>query len=143
MQTKIQNRLRTDGFRKGIRRCTPRNPRRTCLPKSAHRALECLVPIGVDPQLSLSKERPHSLMRTDGKAEIQHYVPQVLLRLHASDPSAKKGSEQIWCFDKHTDKMFPANIRGVLAGTRFYEIEANGQSLSLEEPLSDIEGRLG
>jgi len=49
-------------------------------------------------------------------------VPQVLLRLHASDPSAKKGSEQIWCFDKHTDKMFPANIRGVLAGTRFYEV---------------------
>jgi hypothetical protein len=81
-------------------------------------------------------------MRTDGKAEVQHYVPPVLLRLHASDPSAKKGSEQIWCFDKQTDKMFPANIRGVLAGTRFYEVEVNGQALSLEEPLSDIEGRL-
>jgi hypothetical protein len=81
-------------------------------------------------------------MRTDGKAEVQHYVPQVLLRLHASNPSAKRGSEQIWCFDKHTDRMFPANIRGVLAGSRFYEVEVNGQRLSLEEPLSDIEGRL-
>jgi hypothetical protein len=81
-------------------------------------------------------------MRTDGKAEVQHYVPQVLLRLHASDPSAKKGSEQIWCFDKQTDKMFPANIRGVLAVTRFYEVEVNGQTLSLEEPLSEIEGKL-
>jgi hypothetical protein len=88
-------------------------------------------------------ERQHSRMRTDGKAEVQHYVPQVLLRLHASDPSAKKGSEQIWCFDKHTDRMFPANIRGVLAGSRFYEVEVNGETLSLEEPLSDIEARLG
>ncbi len=81
-------------------------------------------------------------MRADGKAELQHYVPQVLLRLHASDPSAKKGSQQIWCFDKQTGKVFPANIRGVLSGTRFYEIEINGQTLSLEEPLSELEGML-
>lgn len=81
-------------------------------------------------------------MRTDGKTEVQHYVPQVLLRLHASDPSARKGSQQIWCFDKQTSKVFPANIRGVLSGTRFYEIEVNGQTLSLEEPLSDLEGIL-
>jgi hypothetical protein len=81
-------------------------------------------------------------MRTDGKAEVQHYVPQVLLRLHANDPSAKKGSQQVWCFDKQTDKVFPANIRGVLSGTRFYEVEVDGQTLSLEEPLSEIEGML-
>jgi hypothetical protein len=81
-------------------------------------------------------------MRTDGKAEVQHYVPQVLLRLHANDPSAKKGSQQVWCFDKQTDKVFPANIKGVLSGTRFYEVEVDGQTLSLEEPLSEIEGML-
>jgi hypothetical protein len=63
--------------------------------------------------------------------------------MHASDPSAKKGSEQIWCFDKQTDRIFPANIKGVLSATRFYEVEVNGQWLSLEEPLSDIEGKLG
>lgn len=81
-------------------------------------------------------------MRTDGKAEVQHYVPQVLLRLHANDPSAKKGSQQVWCFDKQTNKVFPANIRGVMSGTRFYEVEVSGQTLSLEEPLSAIEGML-
>ena len=81
-------------------------------------------------------------MRTDGKAEKQHYVPQVLLRLHASDPSAKRGTEQVWCFDKQTDKVFAANTRGVLASTRFYEVEVNGRPLSLEEPLSEIEGLL-
>ncbi len=82
-------------------------------------------------------------MRTDGKAEVQHYVPQVLLRRHANVPSARKGSEQIWCFDKQTANIFPANIKGVLAGTRFYEVEVDGQTLSLEESLSDIEGLLG
>ena len=81
-------------------------------------------------------------MRKDGKAEVQHYVPQVLLRLHANDPSAKKGSQQVWCFDKLTGNVFPANIRGVLSGTRFYEAEVDGQTLSLEEPLSEIEGLL-
>lgn len=81
-------------------------------------------------------------MRTDGKAEKQHYVPQVLLRLHASDLSAKRGTEQVWCFDKQSDRVFPSNIRGILAGTRFYEVEVNGQTLSLEEPLSEIEGLL-
>jgi len=63
-------------------------------------------------------------MRIDGKAEVQHYVPQVLLRLHIRDASAKRGSEQVWCFDKKTDKVFSPNIRGVLAESRFYEIES-------------------
>lgn len=82
-------------------------------------------------------------MRPDGKAEVQHYVPQVLLRLHVNDPSAKRGSEQVWCFDKKTGKVFSPNIRGVLSGTRFYEVEVDGQTLSLEEPLSEIEGLAG
>jgi hypothetical protein len=81
-------------------------------------------------------------MRTDGKAELQHYVPQVLLRLHADDLSAKKGSQQVWCFDKQTSKVFAANIRGVLSGKRFYEVEVGGQTLSLEEPLSELDGML-
>jgi len=41
-------------------------------------------------------------MRPDGKAELQHYVQQVLLRLRVKDASAKRGSEQVWCFDKQT-----------------------------------------
>lgn len=81
-------------------------------------------------------------MRTDGKAEVQHYVPQVLLRMHVKDASAKKGSEQVWCFDKKTDKVFSPNIKGVLAGSRFYEVEVEGETLSLEEPLTAIEGQM-
>jgi len=78
-------------------------------------------------------------MRIDGKAEVQHYVPQVLLRLHIRDASAKRGSEQVWCFDKKTDKVFSPNIRGVLAESRFYEIEVAGERVSLEEELTKIE----
>ena len=79
-------------------------------------------------------------MRTDGKAEVQHYVPQVLLRLHVKDASAKRGTEQVWCFDKKTQNVFSPNIRGVLSGSRFYEVEVDGKRLSLEEPLTAIEG---
>jgi hypothetical protein len=81
-------------------------------------------------------------MRNDGKAEIQHYVPRVLLRLHVNDPLAKKGSEQVWCFDKRTDKVFSPNIKGILAGARFYEIEVNGETVSFEEPLTAIEDQV-
>ena len=78
-------------------------------------------------------------MRTNGKTEVQHYVPQVLLRLHVKDASAKRGSEQVWCFDKKTDKIFSPNIKGVLSGSRFYEVTIDGESVSLEEPLTAIE----
>jgi hypothetical protein len=64
------------------------------------------------------------------------------MRLHVNEASTKRGSEQVWCFDKNTQKVFSPNIRGVLAGTRFYEVEVNGETLSLEELLSEIEGLL-
>jgi hypothetical protein len=82
-------------------------------------------------------------MRTDGKAEVQHYVPQVLLRLHITDVLAKRGSEQVWCFDKKTGRVFSPNIRGVLAGSRFYEVEIGGERISLEEELTRIEDQVG
>lgn len=78
-------------------------------------------------------------MRNDGKAELQHYVPQLLLRLHVNNPSARRGTEQVWCFDKLTDNVFSPNIAGILAGTRFYEIEVDGHMISLEESLTKIE----
>ena len=46
------------------------------------------------------------------------------------------------CFDKQTGKVFSPNIRGVLSVTRFYEVEVDGQTFSLEEPLSDLEGKV-
>lgn len=78
-------------------------------------------------------------MRNDGKAELQHYVPQLLLRLHVNSPSARRGTEQVWCFDKLTDKVFSPNIAGILSGTRFYETEIDGEVVSLEESLTKIE----
>jgi hypothetical protein len=79
-------------------------------------------------------------MRTDGKTELQHYVPQVLLRLHINDATAKKESEQVWCFDKKTENVFSPNIKGVLSGSRFYEVEIDEKRVSLEGPLTKIEG---
>jgi len=81
-------------------------------------------------------------MRLDGKAEVQHYVPQALLRLHVKDATVKRGSEQVWCFEKKTGKVFSPNIKGVLAGSRFYEVEIDGETVSLEEPLSAIESQV-
>lgn len=78
-------------------------------------------------------------MRNDGKAELQHYVPQLLLRLHVNNPGARRGTEQVWCFDKLTDNVFSPNIAGILAATRFYEMEIDGEIVSLEESLTKIE----
>jgi hypothetical protein len=65
-------------------------------------------------------------MRTDGKGERQHYVPQLLLRLHVNESSLIEGTEQVWCFDKATDKVFSPNIKGILAESRFNEVEIDG-----------------
>ncbi|HEY0701140.1 MAG TPA: DUF4238 domain-containing protein [Candidatus Acidoferrales bacterium] len=81
-------------------------------------------------------------MRNDAKAEVQHYVPKLLLRLHVNTTDAKKGAEQVWCFDKLTDKLFSPNIKCVFAGSRFYEIELGGQTISLEEPLTHLEAQV-
>ncbi|HXQ24964.1 MAG TPA: DUF4238 domain-containing protein [Candidatus Acidoferrales bacterium] len=78
-------------------------------------------------------------MRNDGKAELQHYVPRLLLRFHVNNPSSRKGTEQVWCFDKLTDRVFSPNIANILAGTRFNEIEIDGHLVSLEESLAQIE----
>jgi hypothetical protein len=45
----------------------------------------------------------------------------------------------VWCFDKLTDNVFSPNIAGILASTRFYEIEIDGQMISLEGSLTKIE----
>ncbi len=80
-------------------------------------------------------------MRKDGHPEVQHYVPQLLLRLHVNDPSARRGLEQVWCFDKKTDNVFSPNIKGILASTRFYEMEIDDEWVSFETSLTAIEDR--
>lgn len=56
------------------------------------------------------------------------------------DAAAKRGSEQVYCFDKKVQKTFASNIRGVFSGTRFNEVEIEGELISQEGPLSEIEG---
>lgn len=80
------------------------------------------------------------MTRNYKKAEIQHYVPQLLLRLHVKDSTAKKGAKQVWCFDKKTDRVFSPNIENILAGSRFYEADVDGKTFSLEESLARLEG---
>jgi hypothetical protein len=75
------------------------------------------------------------------QAKVQHFVPQLLLRLHLNDPSAAKGSERVWCFDKLTDNIFSPNIKGILAESRYYEIEIEGAVYSLEPSLAELEDR--
>lgn len=82
-------------------------------------------------------------MQNDGKAELQHYVPKVLLRLHMIDVAAKHGSEQVYCFDKKVQKVFPSNIRGVFSGTRFNEMKIGETLISQEEPLTEVEAAVG
>ena len=81
-------------------------------------------------------------MRNDGKAELQHYVPRLLLRFHVNNPSARKGTEQVRSFDKLSDRFFSPHIANILAGTRFNEIEIDGHLVSLEESLAQIEGQV-
>jgi hypothetical protein len=78
-------------------------------------------------------------MQNDGKAELQHYVPKVLLRLHVIDAAAKRGGEQVYCFDKRVQKVFPSNIRGVFSGTRFNEMKVGDTLISQEGPLTEVE----
>jgi hypothetical protein len=86
--------------------------------------------------------RRYPTMKKDGRVEIQHYVPQLLSRLHVNDPSARKGTEQVWCFDKMTDKVFSPNIKGILASSRFYEVEIDTGVVSLEASLTKLEDRV-
>jgi hypothetical protein len=61
------------------------------------------------------------------------------LRLHASAGTSRQSTEQVWCFDKKTEKVFRTNIKNVLAGSRFYEVDVGAEIYSLERSLTWIE----
>ena len=68
----------------------------------------------------------------------QHYVPQFYLREFAS------AEEQVWVYDKVTDKAFQTAVRNVAGERYFYdseEIEAlTGDRQLVEKYLSNLEG---
>ncbi|MBC9000214.1 DUF4238 domain-containing protein [Pseudomonas sp. N40(2020)] len=69
-------------------------------------------------------------------AKVQHYVPQFLMRNFGN---GKK--DQVWAYDKSTSRSFPSNTKNLASEGRFYDFEYQGQPLSIEPWLSELEGR--
>jgi hypothetical protein len=68
-------------------------------------------------------------------AKVQHYVPQFLLRNFGN---GKK--DQVWVYDKVTDRSFPTNAKNIASESRFYDFELDGTAITLEPMLSKLEG---
>jgi Protein of unknown function (DUF4238) len=68
-------------------------------------------------------------------AKVQHYVPQFLLRGFGN---GKK--DQVWVYDKATDRSFSTNAKNIASESRFYDFELNGELVTLEPMLSRLEG---
>jgi hypothetical protein len=69
-------------------------------------------------------------------AKIQHYVPQFLLRNFGN---GKK--DQVWVYDKLSNRSFASNAKNVASENRFYDFEYKEQQLSIEPWLSKLENR--
>jgi hypothetical protein len=69
----------------------------------------------------------------------QHYVPRCYLKNFANS------DEQIWAYDKSTDKVFLSSVEGVASEKFFYDSEkldnAAGQKQFIEKALSLLEGQ--
>lgn len=69
----------------------------------------------------------------------QHYVPRCYLR------NFSNSKEQIWAYDKSSDKVFLAGIQGVASEKCFYDADsidqAAGQEQFVEKVLSKLEGQ--
>lgn len=70
-------------------------------------------------------------------AKVQHYVPQFLLRNFGN---GKK--DQLWAYDKTSDRAFRTNTKNVASESRFYDFEVDGEPITLEPFLSKLEGKM-
>lgn len=68
-------------------------------------------------------------------AKVQHYVPQFLLRNFGN---GKK--DQLWVYDKATGRSFLTNAKNIASESRFYDFELDGEAVTLEPMLSQLEG---
>lgn len=68
-------------------------------------------------------------------AKIQHYVPQFLLRNFGN---GKKN--QVWVYDKSSNRSFPSNTKNIASENQFYDFDYQGQPLTIESWLSELEG---
>jgi len=74
--------------------------------------------------------------RGDGRAEIQHYVPKLLLRGFLKHPEKK---EQVFVYDKHEDRSFHTSIGNIAAERKFYDFEVGDNQGDIESMLSELE----
>lgn len=65
----------------------------------------------------------------------QHYVPRLLLRGFTRRPK-----NQLFVYDKHTDKIFNTVPENIAAEKNFYEIEVEGQLISVDPSLDILDG---
>lgn len=69
-------------------------------------------------------------------AKVQHYVPQFLLRNFSNGKKA-----QVWVYEKSSNRIFPSNVKNVASESRFYDFVSDGQPLTIEPWLSELEGQ--
>lgn len=67
-------------------------------------------------------------MRTDGKPEIQHYVPKFILRNFADS------REQLHVYDKLTGEKFRPHLKNIAGERNFYVVE-DGEGTADFEPI--------
>ena len=69
-------------------------------------------------------------------AKAQHYVPQFLLRNFGDGLN-----NQVWVYDKTSDRAFITNVKNIAGESRFYDFEVQGESVTLEPFLSSVESK--
>ncbi len=72
------------------------------------------------------------MARNDGKAENQHYVPEMLLRNFARVGEGKE--PQVFAFDKSTGRTFCAAVGKVATERRFNDVVIDGDVVGSFEP---------
>ena len=77
------------------------------------------------------------MARNDDKAEIQHYVPRMLLKRFAIP--RERGEPQIHVFDKLESRTFPTSIGNIAAEREYYNFEHARGKISIESSLSKLE----
>ena len=78
------------------------------------------------------------MARNDDKAEIQHYVPRMHLERFAVRPDRDK--LQVHVFDKQKSRTFRTSIGNIAAERQYYDFEHEGNKISLEDSMSEMEG---
>ena len=79
------------------------------------------------------------MTRKDTKAEIQHYVPRMLLERFAIP--RVRGEPQVYVFDKLDSRTFRTSIGNIAAEREYYDVEHEDGKTSLEGWLSRMEDR--